>query len=238
MIIDKETLYKLYIEEKKSTPEIAVLYNCTARTIQNYLKKYEIQIRSFSEASKISSKNRTENVLRERAMKCRATWYARPKEERERINRTRATKPENIKDAVNKARITKMKNQSTTKSKAEDSFYNQLLISFPDTIRQYYDEVRYPYNCDFYVPSKDLFLEYQGHYTHGHEPFDAFNVEHLKILSNTKVDMTTWVKRDPQKLRCAIKNDINLCLIYPKSKILLLTNKKLTTLEINELWEI
>ena len=54
-----------------------------------------------------------------------------------------------------------------------------LLIIFEkdDIIRQYYDKDRYPFNCDFYIKSKDLFIEYQGHPSHGYCPFNRNNRE-------------------------------------------------------------
>lgn len=50
-------------------------------------------------------------------------------------------------------------NKSFNKSISEDQCYNLLKEIFPDIIRQYRD-VRYPFNCDFYIPSNDLFIEY------------------------------------------------------------------------------
>ena len=47
-----------------------------------------------------------------------------------------------------------------------------------DTIIQYYPDViydvivdgRYPYYCDFYIPSEDLFIELNAHPSHGSKP--------------------------------------------------------------------
>lgn len=236
-IIGKEELYDLYVNQQRSTPQIANLKNCRARTIQNYLKRYQIPIRSFSEATRISSKQRTQETLDKRALKFRNTWYSKTAEERQLINKTRATKPENLAQSIMKAQNTKQRRGTVKKSKSEDDFYRTLQISFPDVERQYYD-VRYPFLCDFYVPSKDLFIEYQGHYTHGTEPFDPYNIAHLKILANCTYDMTTWVIRDTNKLNIAKKNNLKLYLVYPKHTHYLLNNQKLTASEINELWKI
>ena len=55
---------------------------------------------------------------------------------------------------------TKKQNHSFNTSSYEDVFYSKLLLIFDseDIIRQYYDD-RYPFNCDFYIKSKDLFIE-------------------------------------------------------------------------------
>lgn len=49
--ISKKQLYNLYIKQKKSSGEIAQLYNCSRKTILNKLHKYNIKIRSRSEAN-------------------------------------------------------------------------------------------------------------------------------------------------------------------------------------------
>lgn len=53
-------------------------------------------------------------------------------------------------------------------------FYSQV-------IRERFDE-RFPFRIDFYVPEKDLFIEYQGFWTHGKHPFDISSEKDLTIL--------------------------------------------------------
>ena len=50
-----------------------------------------------------------------------------------------------------------------------------LFFDRDDIIRQYIDLQKYPFNCDFYIKSKDLFIEYQGHQTHGTKPYDELD---------------------------------------------------------------
>lgn len=233
--LDRDTLYDLYVVQKLSTPQIGRMYDCTARCIQNHLKRNGIPARSMSEASKISMNSRSEEVLLERARKFRATWYSRPEEEREAINKSRASSPETIERMA----IYNMVTGKGRKSKSEDAFYESLKITFGDeVIRQYYDKERYPFSCDFYIPSKDLFIEYQGYPSHGPEPYDKNNKEHQKLLETTKLDMTVWIEKDPHKLEVAKKNNITLVLIYPKHTHYILRDGELTALKINELWEI
>ena len=74
----------------------------------------------------------------------------------------------------------------------------------------------YPFICDFYIKSKDLFIEYQGHQTHGYEPYNKDSVEHEEYLNDMIYrghDMFTWTKCDPKKLETAIKNKIKLLII-------------------------
>ena len=97
---------------------------------------------------------------------------------------------------------------------------------------------KYPFNCDFYIKSKDLYIEYQGHFTHGFEPFDENNEKHIEYLvamQDAGKDMSTWFKRDPKKLEIAKRNKINLLLVYPRHKNYLVQNGQITTIDINDI---
>ena len=117
-----------------------------------------------------------------------------------------------------------------SKSKEEDGIFEKLIKIYDknDIIRQYKSDV-YPFPCDFYVISKDLYIEYQGYWTHGKEPFDSKNEQHIKILNKWnekykqgktqyKSAINSWTKRDPYKLDIAIKNNLNIQLIYNKKE--------------------
>ena len=83
---------------------------------------------------------------------------------------------------------------------------------------QYTSEL-YPFACDFYIPSEDVYIEYQGSWTHGHRPFDESNEECLEQLELWKERARTskyyqnaiqvWTKRDPIKRETAKKNNLN-----------------------------
>ena len=69
---------------------------------------------------------------------------------------------------ASKRNATLRKNNSYNKSKSEEKIYNLLLTKFnkSDIIRQYKSDL-YPFACDFYIKSLDLYIEYNGHWTHG-----------------------------------------------------------------------
>ena len=46
--LNRETLKRLYVTEKKSTPEIAKIFGCSHRTIQIRCKEYGIKLRPAS----------------------------------------------------------------------------------------------------------------------------------------------------------------------------------------------
>jgi predicted DNA-binding protein YlxM (UPF0122 family) len=59
IIIEKEELERLYIDNQYSMVDIAKIYSVEHRTIGRLLKKYNIPIRNFSEAQKtINVKNK------------------------------------------------------------------------------------------------------------------------------------------------------------------------------------
>ena len=120
------------------------------------------------------------------------------------------------KETINKALNTRIKNQTLGKSKEEDYIYYLLLDKFKNTKRNYKSK-EYPFHCDFYIPELNLYIEYQGFWTHGNEPFDESNKEHIKIIEKWKVKNTIqynkaiddWTRRDPLKRQTAKENGLN-----------------------------
>lgn len=118
------------------------------------------------------------------------------------------------------------KNGTFNSSKAEDSFYQSLLPYFDsdDIVRQYRDEKRYPFNCDFYIKSLDLFIELNLHWTHGGKPFDpndeecqnklALWQEKAKTSNFYKNAIKVWTVSDNQKLLTATKGGLNYIAVY------------------------
>lgn len=116
-----------------------------------------------------------------------------------------------------KIQNTKRKNHTFNTSKHEKEIYKLLLQKFPNTKYQY-KSIDYPFNCDFYIPEKDLYIEYQEHWTHGKHPFDSNNIKDLDILEKWKSLGThkeqykhaveVWSKRDVYKRNIAKNNGI------------------------------
>ena len=92
----------------------------------------------------------------------------------------------NIKEYQRKARQTKIKNNTLVNSKLESMAYNLLKKYFSDIKCQWKDDEKYPYNCDFYIPEIDTWIEIQGFVTHGPEQFNENNIEHLEKVSILK----------------------------------------------------
>lgn len=104
------------------------------------------------------------------------------------------------------------KNGTLNTSKPEKEILELLKIKFPEVEYQYRSE-KYPFYCDFYIPDLDLYIEYQGFWSHGGKPFEGTpeDLERLKKLKNenrtTYIDV--WTVRDPLKRETARKNGLN-----------------------------
>lgn len=108
---------------------------------------------------------------------------------------------------------TKRKNGSYGKSREEDEIYLIIYKKYPSVKRQYKNS-KYPFNCDFYIPELDLYIEYNGYWSHGDEPFNPNNPNHLLriILWESKRylgSIDTWTRRDPIKRNIAKTNGLN-----------------------------
>lgn len=121
---------------------------------------------------------------------------------------------------------TKRKNNSFHTSKSELESYDLLKQKYPDVIHHYKDNDRYPFNCDFYIPSLDLFIECQYGQFHHSRPYlgteeDLKDIELLKEnanrickeknvpLSRYNIEIETWTIRDVNKRNIAKQNNLN-----------------------------
>ena len=110
---------------------------------------------------------------------------------------------------------TQRKNGTFNTSKEENNIYILIKEKYPDTIRQYKSD-KYPFVCDFYIPSLDLYIEYNGSWTHGNKPFEGTKEDNIKLeywkSKNTKYynnAIKTWTIRDVNKRKIAKENNLN-----------------------------
>ncbi len=121
---------------------------------------------------------------------------------------------------------TQKKNNSFNKSKSEDLAFELLKKKYPDIIHHYKDNNRYPFCCDFYIPSLDLFIECQFGMYHNKRPYigdfnDLNEIELLKEKSKNRKKISgkdksrydsviyTWSILDPKKRKIAKQNKLN-----------------------------
>lgn len=116
---------------------------------------------------------------------------------------------------------TKLVKNGFRKSMREDLLFSILKDFYSQVIRERFDE-RFPFRVDFYVPEKDLFIEYQGFWTHDKHPFDISSKEDLVLLKKWKTldqriyknGIDVWSVKDPIKRKIAEENNIKLVEIF------------------------
>ena len=140
--------------------------------------------------------------------------------------------PEQKAEKLEKEIATKRANNSFRDSNPELEYYNYLVSKYGanDVIRQYTDErymnpeTKRKWWCDFYIPSKDLFIECNYSWVHGGRPFDEndqdcldtleFWCERAQVSKYTKQAIYVWTVLDPMKREVAKKNKLNFMEIY------------------------
>ena len=125
---------------------------------------------------------------------------------------------EKYQDVLAKRLETMRKNHTFKTSKTEKELEIELREIFPDLRTQYKSEL-YPFKCDFYIPSLDLYIEYNGTWLHGWCFYDENNEENRNTLEKWKnaskhsgfykTAIETWTVRDILKLNTAIENNLN-----------------------------
>ena len=133
-------------------------------------------------------------------------------------NKMRANTPEVIQKAID----TKKKRHTLNTSKVEQLFREYLDNNFTKDFEYNYKSELYPFNCDFYIKSLDLYIEIQGSWTHGDHPFDENNQEDIDKLNLWKFKNTqyyqnainTWTIRDVNKRNIAKQNNLNYLEIF------------------------
>lgn len=129
------------------------------------------------------------------------------------------------------------KNGTLNSSKAEDVLYEMLVAVFgeSDVCRNVIVDNRYPYHVDFYIKSRDLFIELNGdkcHYTHW---FDENNEQDMQVLASWQENMyrleaktgkksryrkyiETWTISDVLKRSSAKKYHLNYLVFWDGSR--------------------
>ena len=215
--------YKNIIREKYGVEYIMQNEEIKQRIKKTNLERYGVEnIFQFPEIKQKAreaffKKYGTQNVcdveeFREKANEGRARWRQSPEY------------PEKRKEITKHTWETKKKNGTCNTSKDEKEILELLNRKFENVQKEYKSEV-YPFSCDFYIPKLDLYIEYQGFWTHLNEPFigtedQLEKLEWLKMKSNElnyknkrknmyKIAIEVWTIRDPLKRETARKNNLN-----------------------------
>ena len=219
----KETCLKKY----------GVIYASQAQEVKDKIKQTYISHFGVDTPMKIQSiKNKKENTMKYRYGYSQAMQVPEIKKKRsdtclKRYGFKYASQAKKVKDKMKDTCLEKYGVSSTCllsrgpKSNEEDKLYEILITKFGKTNveRNKRDNERYPYHCDFYIKSLDLFIEYNGHeFTHWHHPFDKTNIKDIKRLNSLKEHLDSeyyraaikcWTERDPEKRMVAKINQLN-----------------------------
>lgn len=240
-----ETYTKNYVDNKNNRKELnertrntcLEKYNGIGFASQELTKKYnETMLLKYGHTNpscvtEFQEKTKQTNIKKYGAENIYASEYGKQRIKEtnlERYNETSWTKSKegreflknltNSEDFKNKQHETKKKNNSFKTSKIEKELEIKLKELFPDLETQYKSEL-YPFNCDFYIPSLDLYIEYNGTWTHGWCFYDENNEDNRNTLETWKQlsehsrfyqsAVETWTIRDIKKLNTAVENNLN-----------------------------
>lgn len=126
---------------------------------------------------------------------------------------------------VEKTLETKKRRHTLNSSSEEEDMYRKLVEAYGKSdVERNYKDIRYPYRCDFYIKSKDLFIELNAHWTHGGRPFDPNDEscrrqlkewgEKAKQSQFYRNAIYTWTVRDVEKRQKAKESKINYITLY------------------------
>lgn len=248
--INKDDLYYLYIVCRLSAKILSnYIFNISTNTITNQIKFYNFtKSRKQSEEDKkytnkiiygvenvmqlnyIKEKMYNTNINKYGSLSSMQNDEVKKKREDNNIIKYGVKNVMQIKEIYNKMLTTTIKRYGTkcivakNISKEEQKCFNMLKEKFPDAIQQYYNENRYPFFCDMYIPSKDIFIEYQG-YAGGHfnRPYkhtekDVDDLLELILNQDTKPFnkriIETWAANDIIKREKAKESKIQLLEFY------------------------
>lgn len=218
----REKVMKRTDEERKKISE-------SFRIFHQNMSEHKKQTRAekISINSKIERASRTKERWKEMVRKRKETFNLKSIDE---LNDIYSRISKSVKEVMNarnsqewnkiieKQFETKKQNNSFSTSKPEEEIYNKLLLKFSNVIRQHKTE-EYPFHSDFYIPELDLYIEYQGQWTHGKQPFDENNKLLLHKLNEWKEKslnskfyenaIKVWTIGDPLKRKTAKENNLN-----------------------------
>lgn len=223
-IPSKEDLEYLYIEKNMTREDILKYFGISRDVFDGFMHRYGLRkpIEKLEENSKRmliekigydnpgKSPEVHKKMIRTNLKRHGYTYPFADKNKKERYKNK-----EYCEKVIKKIFESKKRNKTLTSSSEEDRIYKLLLLKFSKVLRQYRCEL-YPFACDFYIPEKDLFIEYQGTWLHGKEPYIG-SKEQLEKINYWKEKGTalylkainTWTERDVLKRKIAKENKLN-----------------------------
>lgn len=191
---------------------------------QNWNKKSQQEKQEWAEKCRLAQQNISDEQRQEMNKKS-ISWYTNLSDsEKAEVNKRRSETLkelwENCGDEIHtKRKVTEKQNRKlrTCRSVAEQKMYDILKQHYPDTQYDVKVDDRYPFYCDFYIPSKDLFIELNAHPSHGRLPYSELLFEEYSNYPLKWVDV--FARRDVKKRDTACENNLNYIMIYPQASL-------------------
>ena len=115
------------------------------------------------------------------------------------------------------------------KSLPEQKLYKLLVKKYgkDDVLVNHKDDILYPWKVDFYVKSRNLFIEYNGFYTHHDCWYNGKSKTHRDLkymLENSdkygyNKKYKTWIVSDVEKRKTAKRNNLNYVVLWNEQDI-------------------
>ena len=121
---------------------------------------------------------------------------------------------------------TKRKNGTFSSSLPEDNLHAILIEKFgvENVSRNDNSHEEYPFAVDFYIKSLNLYIEYNGSWTHGKHFFNENSPQDQKLLEKWQLKSETskyyksainvWTNKDLEKRQTAKKNNLNYVVLW------------------------
>lgn len=227
----KETKKRLYgdenynnIEKAKRTnlEKYGFEYVVLSKEVQDKIKHTNIEkygVEYSLQSKKVQDKIKRTNLEKYGAKHPLQSGFIRDKIKQYFLKIYNVDNPWKCKEVQQKVHETKKKNGSYGKSNEEDYVYSILVDLYGnDNVKRQYKSKLYPFACDFYIISEDLYIEYNGMWTHGHTPYigskeNEIQLEEWKQKAVTsdyyKSAIITWTISDVKKRNTAKTNGLN-----------------------------
>ena len=120
---------------------------------------------------------------------------------------------------------TKRENNTFHTSKPEEQLYEMLCQHFgAHDVKRQYSSDQYPFACDFYISSRNMYVELNGLWTHDDHFFDANNPDDIAKVELWMYEavnhpfytsaIENWTIRDPKKQQAALSNHLNYVVFW------------------------
>lgn len=203
-LIPKEDLEELYIKQNLFIEDVSKLLNVPLHKVKQCIRKYGLQ--KDKKTLKLLFKQR---CAEETQAKCDRL-----------MNKTKIMPTILKKRAETTKRCNKTKNENASpKRSPEEILIEKILLTRFKIVKTQEFSNEYPHFADFYIPETNLFIEYQGHISHGKLPFTIDNNKCLlqfnewlnkavKGKKTYKDYLKTWVINDRLKRLDAELNNL------------------------------